>query len=130
MSGAHIAAHIAAEKNRKEEETMTNYRPEDLSGDWEFKILRSASGAFGKPAVQAQAEAEEAQAGWTLLEKFDNDRLRFKRPVSARRKDEMLPPGVDPYRTIYGIGEGLMAFWVISAIVLAFGLLAWVGSMF
>lgn len=130
MPMMHIAAHAAAEKKRKEEETMTDYRPEDLAQDWEFKFVRSGTGAFRNPAVQARVEAEEALAGWTLLEKFDNERLRFKRPVSARRKDEMLPRGVDPYRTTYGMGEGSVAFWVVLAALLIGGLLAWAGSAF
>lgn len=128
MTGAHIAAHLAAEKKRKEEEIMTAYRTEDLAGDWEFKIVRSASGAFRNPNVQARVEAEEALAGWTLLEKFDNGRLRFKRPVSARRKDELLPRGFDPYRTTYGLSEGAFAFWSIT--LLLGGLAAWVMQAF
>ncbi|MBI3159829.1 MAG: hypothetical protein HYZ26_09555 [Chloroflexi bacterium] len=130
MTGAHIAAHIRAEKKRKEEEMMTAYRSDDLSGDWEFKILRSATGAFRNPAVQAQVEAEEALAGWTLLEKFDNERLRFKRPPGARRRDEMLPRGLDPYRTSYGINEGALAFWIVAAILLAGALAGWVVQTF
>lgn len=65
-----------------------------------------------------------------LPEKFDDDRLRFSRPASARRKDEMLPPGFDPYRTTYGASGGALAFWIVSAL-LALGLLVgWVGSQF
>ncbi len=130
MPMMHVAAHQAAEKARREEETMTAYTPQDVSEEWEFKILRSAGGAFRNPAAQARAETEEALAGWALLEKFDNDRLRFKRPVSARRKDGMLPPGVDPYRTTYGMSEGALAFWVIGGLLVLGLLLGWVGSLF
>ena len=36
-----------------------------------------------------------------LLEKFDDNRVRFKRPRKARARDIYLPEGVDPYRTRY-----------------------------
>jgi hypothetical protein len=123
MSTAHIAAHAAAEEMQIEEEQMTNYTRDELANDWEFKIVRSASDAFSKPEVFQQVVAEETLAGWQLLEKLDNGRIRFKRPVSARRKDEMLPEGVDPYRTTYGMSEIMMVFWVISAIMLVLGLI-------
>ena len=70
--------------------------------DWEFKIVRSDSGAFRKPEVLERLIEEEAQAGWVMLEKFDDNRVRFKRPRSARSRDDLLPDGVDPYRTRYG----------------------------
>jgi len=103
--GAIAAA--AAEKKRQqqlhtEEENMTQYTQEDLKGDWEFKIVRSESGAFRKPEVLEKLIEEEARAGWVLLEKFDDSRVRFKRPRSARARDGFLPEGVDPYRTRYG----------------------------
>ena len=72
------------------------------SGDWEFKIVRSNSAAFRNPEILEKLMEEEAQAGWVMLEKFDDSRVRFKRPRSARSKDTFLPDGVDPYRTQYG----------------------------
>lgn len=130
MSGAHAAIHAAQEKKKKqqEEEEMTNYTGKELVEDFEFKILRSASGAFRKYENVERAIAEEATVGWVLVEKFDNQRLRFKRPANARRNDAMLPPGVDPYRTTYGIGEGGMAliiFGTITIMALIGGLIAW-----
>ena len=111
MSGAHVAAHAAqeAKKKKQEEEEMTKYTEKELTEDFEFKILRSATGAFKKRENVEKAIAEESTAGWMLVEKFDNERLRFKRPASSRRKDAMLPPGIDPYRTTYGVGEGGLA---------------------
>jgi 1,4-alpha-glucan branching enzyme len=64
----------------------------------------------------------DAGIGWELLEKLDDGRVRFKRPVSARRRDGMLPRGVDPYRTRYGMSEGLLAFWIIAGVLLAMGI--------
>ena len=87
---------------RAEEEDMAQYTQDDLEGDWEFKIVRSDSAAFRKPEVLNKLIEEEAQAGWTMLEKFDDSRVRFKRPRSARARDTFRPEGVDPYRTRYG----------------------------
>jgi hypothetical protein len=53
--------------------------------------------------------AEEAQAGWTLVEKFDNSRIRLKRPAVARQQDSQCT--FDPYRTrvrISEVGLGLL----------------------
>jgi hypothetical protein len=102
--GAAAAAAAAAEAARREEEEMTNNKYVDLQGGWEFKIHRANTAAFRKPEEFQKACTEEAAAGWTLVEKFDNQRLRFKRPASARAGDSAL--GFDPYRTEYGISAG------------------------
>lgn len=111
MSGAHVAIHAAQEAAKaleEEEMEMTKYTDKDMAEEWEFKIVRSATGTFKKLDVMQRVVGEEAMAGWVLLEKFDDKRLRFKRPMSARSKDAMLPQGVDPYRANYGISEGAM----------------------
>jgi len=124
MSGAHIAAHAAAERRRKqeEEERMTRYNPEEVNGDWEFKIVRSATNRFKNPDVFRQMAEEESLSGWQLLEKLDDGRVRFKRPVSARKRDAMLPPGIDPYRTQYGMSEGALGLSIVLAIMLFVGI--------
>ena len=38
---------------------MTHYTPGDLAENWEFKILRSATGAFKDPAAMQRFLAEE-----------------------------------------------------------------------
>lgn len=124
--GIHAAA--AAEKRRRqqqeeEEERMTPYSSDELNGEWEFKIVRSESRAFRKPDVFQRLLNEESIAGWQLLEKLDNSRVRFKRPISARKRDNMLPQGLDPYRTQVGsdtrktllfiiLGVGLTALFI------------------
>lgn len=103
---ATTGAAAAAEKRRRllfaEEEDMTGYTEDDLREEWEFKIVRSGTAAFRKPEVLKKLLEEEARAGWVMLEKFDDSRVRFKRPRSARAKDALLPADVDPYRTQYG----------------------------
>lgn len=102
---------------------MTKYSDADLQGDWEFKIVRSNLAGFRKPEVLQQVCAEEARAGWTLVEKFDNQRLRFKRPVSARAGDAGL--GFDPYRSQYGTSSGaIVAVVVACALLLPIGIIA------
>src|SRR5262245_3032310 len=127
MSAAGAAAAAAARRRREEEEEwMTPYSPQDLSEGWEFKILRSATGAFKDPATLQKYLAEEGQASWVLVEKFDNSRVRLKRPASARQHDGSLT--FDAYRTSVGMTEVnlavLIAGRIIGAIILLRGIVA------
>src|SRR5262245_54242349 len=109
---AAAAAAAAARRARHEEESMTGYTHTDLAEGWEFKILRSATALFRDPARMRDALEQEAKAGWTLVEKFDNQRLRLKRPASAKAGDAGLD--VDPYRTSYGMSEAKLALLIVS----------------
>ncbi len=116
--GAAAAAAAAAEEQRRrqeeEEEEMTNYSGADLQGDWEFKIVRANTRAFANPDTFRQVCAEEAAAGWILVEKFDNQRLRFKRPIAARAGDAAR--AIDPYRTQYGMSPGAVVIVVLVCV--------------
>lgn len=92
---------------------MTPYSDTDLDQGWEFKILRSATFAFRHPRVLQQVCEEEAKAGWVLVEKFDNQRLRFKRRATDRERDVGLT--VDPYRSHYGTSDSTIAFMILGA---------------
>jgi hypothetical protein len=122
-SGATAAAAAAARRRQmmfaEEEEDMTRYTQDDLGNDWEFKIVRSDSAAFRKPEVLRKVIEEEARAGWVMLEKFDDGRIRFKRPRSARTRDALLPPGTDPYRTQYGMSSTRIGLLVVALMMLA-----------
>lgn len=110
--GGSVAATAAAAKRRREqqeEERMTQYTLEELSDGWEFKIVRAGLPVFGKRERLRQLVEDEARAGWVLLEKLDDQRVRFKRPRSAREQDEWLPADVDPYRSHYGSLAGSQA---------------------
>jgi len=109
---AAAAAAAAAERLRQEEEEMTEYADKDLRDGWEFKILRANTAAFKDPQVFKQACEEEAQAGWVLVEKFDDQRLRFKRPASAKDKDTYL--SLDAYRTQYGMSKNAFAGIIVG----------------
>ncbi len=120
--GALIAIHATQEQKRKldlEEEEMTAYKSDDLEKDWEFKIVRSSSTAFRKPEVFQNLLSEESIAGWEMVEKLDDQRVRFKRRREARRRDASLPPGLDPYRTQYGSNSGTQAAMLILGVVFA-----------
>lgn len=68
---------------------------------WEFKIVRASRNVFRDPAVFQQLCEEEAQAGWILLEKLDDRRVRFKRPLALRDLVKQESLSFDPYRCYY-----------------------------
>jgi hypothetical protein len=104
MSGAAAAA-AAAEKKRQqqeEEEKLTRYDGDDMDS-WEFKIVRASTRKFKNAAAVQQLCNEEAQAGWQMVEKFDDYRIRFKRRAEERSRDAQRT--IDPYRTHLGATE-------------------------
>ncbi|MBN1964462.1 MAG: hypothetical protein JW910_07435 [Anaerolineae bacterium] len=112
-----VMAAKKAEEERQLEEEMLGYQEDEVSQDWEFKIVRSATGAFSSRRTFERLVTEESEAGWELLEKLDDKRVRFKRHTSARLKDYLLPEEVDPYRTAYGMSEGVMVLVIIGVIL-------------
>ncbi len=92
----------------EEEENLTRYESYDTKDQqkgWEFKIVRASGNGFrGSRALRHVCE-QEAKLGWILLEKLDDQRLRFRRPLSARDKDHLSKQ--DPYRTHYGLSAEL-----------------------
>jgi hypothetical protein len=116
-SAGAAAAAAAAERLRalhEEEERLSAYSPDDLAKGWEFKIVRANTAAFRKPEVMQQVCDEEARSGWELVEKFDDSRLRFKRPASLRNNPS--PTGLDPYRTTYGMSQGKLTTIILIAV--------------
>lgn len=112
---AATAAAAAAEKARKEEEELTKYNQEDLDG-WEFKIFRSSMGKFKNYEFIKTLCEQEAKAGWEMVEKFDNYRIRFKRNIEHRINDRHL--GFDPYRITIGVNKGLVIGIILGVTVL------------
>ena len=101
---------------------MTAYGAKDLAEDWEFKILRSVTNGFRDPIWRNAVLQEEARAGWAMVEKFDDGRIRLKRPAGARARDASL--GFDPYRTWVGMNQQRLALIILAAV---FGGLAAIG---
>lgn len=118
-AGAAVAAQQQRLREQEEEERMTSYTEEELSEDWEFKIIRSSLNSFNKPERLKQMLKEESLAGWEMVEKFDDSRVRLKRLASARRQDHQLPPDVNPYRTTYGPGDTRILLIILAVIGLA-----------
>jgi hypothetical protein len=116
-AGGAAAAAVARRRMLTEEEGMTTYSADDLDGDWEFKIVRGNMNAFRKSSTLNRLLQEEAQAGWTMVEKFDDQRIRFKRPRQARLNDATLPPGVDPYRVNYGMSPLAFTFLIVAVVL-------------
>jgi hypothetical protein len=94
---------------------------------WEYKIVRSTSDLFRDGNVFQKLCEEEAQAGWILLEKMDDRRVRFKRPLGMRDivKTEFL--SFDPYRTHYGPQVSWTSWLTGVAAIGAFLLPAYLG---
>lgn len=107
------------QKNDEEEEVLTRYdsQEENLAGRdnlqsndnfiadgvvVEYKIVRASSDVFRNPAIFQKLCREEAEFGWMMLEKLDDKRVRFKRPIALRDIQRPDLPPFDPYRTHYG----------------------------
>jgi hypothetical protein len=116
MGGGAAAAAAAKRRREEEEENMTAYTAQDLSEDWEFKILRSSTAAFRNSEKLRRVLEEEGRAGWILVEKFDNSRIRLKRPAKARAGDGTLT--FDSYRTYVGLPEWGLAFIIVGCALL------------
>jgi hypothetical protein len=114
-----LAAAAAAETQRQEEAEMTSYTPKDLAEDWEFKILRSNFGTFRNPEKLRAVLDEESRGGWMLVEKFDDCRIRLKRPAGAKVIHGDFEDRYDPYRTNVGISQAAltMAFLGFSVAI-------------
>ncbi|MEG4346813.1 hypothetical protein QUB70_26565 [Microcoleus sp. A003_D6] len=134
----------AGQKCDEEEEVLTRYEsqednfnaPEnaiangnpksDRNSDdltvWEYKIVRASRDLFRNPAIFHKLCGEEAEAGWILLEKLDDRRVRFQRPIALRDAPRANLPPFDPYRSHYGPMSNAMTWAAgivfLSAIVL------------
>jgi len=69
----------------------------------EYKIVQSTTPHFAKPANLKAILDEEAQAGWQLVEKFDNYKIRLQRDISHRTGDTAR--SFDAYRTQVGLSN-------------------------
>ena len=113
---AAVAAAAAIKTQQEEEEEMTPYSAKDLAEGWEFKILRNVNGKFRDPLWLKAVLDEEARAGWSYLEKFDDYRLRLRRPASARQKNASA--GFDPYRTFVGVSPARHTLTIVGGSLL------------
>lgn len=115
-----FAAIAQAQKQQREREEEEVSTPTD-GPEVEYKIIRNSFGAFKDPDKFRAALAEEARCGWQLVEKFDDNRVRLRRPISCRAADAESEQ--DPYRTRVGGGGGTVAAVVILVVVVVLGAL-------
>lgn len=98
--------------------------------DIEYKVVQSQTPMFADTAKMHEVLAEEAQAGWQLLEKEDNYRLRLQRNISHRANDASL--GFDAYRSTVGVSPvvtyGATALITIAVVSLILYLALWSSS--
>ena len=100
MDPMQLMVTIQADEGRKKSRVeVMQYSPEDLDEGWEFKVVRGGPDAFSARQSLDHLMAQESRAGWIMLEKLDDSRVRFKRPAAAKQHDTSLPAGIDPYRT-------------------------------
>lgn len=104
----------------EEEEELTTYNRDDLEG-WEFKIVRAYTNYFKKSENLRRVIDEEARSGWEMVEKFDDQRVRFKRRIEKRKEDQY-HQDLDPYRTTVGIGQGKLAAVIVASVLLGTGI--------
>jgi hypothetical protein len=115
VSAGAAAAAAAKRRRQREEEEEATFMNTDPTGAFEYKILRSATSAFRNPAFFRAVMEEESRAGWELVEKLDNDRVRLRRLVSWREKDSGLTQ--DPYRIWVGMSQLSLALCIVFGIL-------------
>lgn len=80
-------------------------------------LISMTGGGRQAAAAKTKRQQEEARAGWELVEKFDDNRVRLRRPMAARGNDHLLDG--DPYRTWIGVSDAGLVVRVLlgSALV-------------
>ncbi len=94
---------------------------------WEYKIVRASGDLFRDPKVLQRLRDEEADAGWILLEKLDDRRIRFKRPLATAQIQNAEYLEIDPYRSHYGSSAPSLSWLVAIGAFIALALPAYFG---
>lgn len=93
----------------------------------EYKIIQSQTPLFASTPKMLEVLAEEAKAGWRLLEKEDNYRIKLQRDISNRDNDANL--NFDAYRSTVGVSSaityGATALFTIAVVSLILYLAIW-----
>ncbi len=79
----------------------------------EYKIVQAQTPLFADTKKMQEILAEESEAGWDLLEKEDNYRIKLQRSIENRSNDGNLK--IDPYRTTVGVSS--MLTYGVTALV-------------
>ncbi|MBE9041251.1 hypothetical protein IQ235_10715 [Oscillatoriales cyanobacterium LEGE 11467] len=94
---------------------------------WEYKIVRTSRELFRDPTILQKLRDEEAEAGWILLEKLDDCRVRFKRPIAMAQILESEYLKIDPYRSYYGSKSNPLSWLGAIVAIAALALPAYLG---
>ena len=88
----------------------------------EYKTVQAQTPLFADTKKMQEVLAEEAKAGWDLLEKEDNYRIKLQRSTENRSNDENL--NIDAYRSTVGVSSmltygatALVTIIIVSAIL-------------
>ncbi|MBL4582365.1 MAG: hypothetical protein JKY29_11140 [Gammaproteobacteria bacterium] len=90
----------------------------------EYKTVQAQTPLFADSKKMQEILAVEAKAGWDLLEKEDNYRVKLQRSIDNRSNDENL--SFDAYRTTVGVssvftyGMTALATVMIVSVILYF----------
>lgn len=69
----------------------------------EYKTVQAQTPLFADTNKMQEILAEEAKAGWDLLEKEDNYRIKLQRDIDNRNADGNLE--IDAYRSTVGVSS-------------------------
>ncbi|MDP2139922.1 MAG: hypothetical protein Q8L20_03840 [Gammaproteobacteria bacterium] len=82
----------------------------------EYKVVQSTTPLFATSKKIEEIMAEESKAGWQLVEKFDNYKMRLQRDISHRANDKNL--GFDAYRSQVGVNN-IIVYGITTLLTLA-----------
>ncbi|MDP1930572.1 MAG: hypothetical protein Q8L60_03840 [Gammaproteobacteria bacterium] len=82
----------------------------------EYKVVQSTTPLFATSKKIEEIMAEESKAGWQLVEKFDNYKMRLQRDISHRANDKNL--GFDAYRSQVGVNN-IIVYGITTVVTLA-----------
>ncbi|MEX0965241.1 MAG: hypothetical protein WDZ52_14505 [Pseudohongiellaceae bacterium] len=84
----------------------------------EFKTMQAQTPLFADTKKMQEVLENQAKAGWDLLEKEDNYRIKLQRDISHRSNDGSLD--MDPYQSTVGVSSvltyGLTALATIAIV--------------
>ncbi len=93
----------------------------------EYKIIQSQTPLFASTPKMLDVLAEEAKAGWRLLEKEDNYRVKLQRDIANRDNDKNLD--FDAYRSTVGVSSavtyGATALFTLAVVSVILYLAIW-----
>ena len=82
----------------------------------EYKVMQAQTPLFSDSKKMHEVLEQEAQAGWRLLEKEDNYKVRLQRDISHRENDENLE--FDAYRSTVGVSS-VLTYGITATVTIA-----------